>query len=82
MYNHFISTRFEKHIFHDGTLQGRYAILRKEGHILSQLEFVDSEKLITIIDIEFMSYIYKIVLENDNVYHIYNMTKLTELITP
>jgi hypothetical protein len=82
MYNHFISTKFEKHIFHDGTLQGRYAILRKEGCILSQLEFVDNDKLITIIDIEFMSYIYKIVLENDNVYHIYNMTKLTELITP
>ena len=82
MYNHFISTKFEKHTIHDGTLQDKYSIARKKGYILSQFEVVDSDKLITVVDIEFMSYLYKFVLENDNVCHIYNMTNFTELVTP
>lgn len=82
MYNHFISTKFEKHVVHDGILQGRYSIMRKNGCILSQFEVINNDKIVTIVDIEFMSYIYKVVLENDDVCHIYNMTKLTELVTP
>ena len=82
MYNNFISTKFKRFIIHNGTLQGRYSIARKEGHILSQLEFIDNDKLITVVDIEFMSCIYKFILENNNVCHMYNMTELREIATP